>query len=63
MGIAVTRENLVKVHGFDLSRPVGAINVRDYLLTRTYRIDSEQTPVMVITEWFLRTLTPFLSSA
>jgi chorismate-pyruvate lyase len=35
--------------------------VDDCLLVRTYRIDSEQTPVMIITEWFLETLIPFLS--
>jgi chorismate-pyruvate lyase len=39
------------------------MTVDDYLLARTYRIDSEQAPVMIITEWFLETLTPFLSLA
>jgi chorismate--pyruvate lyase len=63
MGIAVTREKLVKPHGFDVSRPNEAMKVGDCLLARTYRIDSEQTPLMIITEWFLRTLKPFLSSA
>jgi chorismate lyase len=63
MGIAVTREDLVKPRGFDDSRPNEAITVGDCLLARTYRIDSEQIPVMLITEWFLRTLKPFLSSA
>jgi chorismate-pyruvate lyase len=63
MGIAVTRENLIEPRGFADSRPNGAMTVCDYLLARTYRIDSEQTPVMVITEWFLRALNPFLSSA
>jgi hypothetical protein len=33
------------------------------LLARTYRINSAQTPVMIITEWFLKTLIPFLSLA
>ncbi len=37
------------------------MKVGDYLVARTYRIDSEQTPVMIITEWFLKTLIPFLS--
>ncbi len=65
MGISVTRENLTETEtdGPDLPRPDGAIKVADYLLARTYRIDSQQTPLMVITEWFLRTLDPFLSSA
>ena len=39
------------------------VTVHDYLLARTYRIDSEQAPVMIITEWFLKTLIPFLSLA
>jgi chorismate-pyruvate lyase len=61
MGIAVSR------HG--VGEPAGAprsnsdMTVDDYLLARTYRIDSEQAPVMIITEWFLETLTPFLSLA
>ena len=63
MGIAVTRKNLVKPRGFDDSRPNQTMKVGDCLLARTYRIDSEQIPVMVITECFLRTLKPFLSSA
>jgi chorismate-pyruvate lyase len=63
MGISVTRENLVAPRGFAASRPNGAMTIGDYLLARTYRIDSEQVPVMVITEWFLRALNPFLSSA
>lgn len=63
MGIAVTREGLVELDGFVVSRPSGDERVRNYLFARTYRINSGQTPLMVITEWFLRTLTPFLSSA
>jgi chorismate-pyruvate lyase len=62
MGIAITRQNLVGPGGAD-SRPEGAVNVGDVLFARTYRIDSEQTPLMVITEWFLTTLNPFLMSA
>ena len=60
-GIAVTRQGI--------GEPVGAprlnsdVTVGDYLLARTYRINSEQTPMMVITEWFLKTLIPFLSQA
>jgi len=63
MGIAVTRANLVVPHGFDVSRSNGGMKVGDHLLARTYRIDSGQTPMMVITEWFLTTLKPFLASA
>jgi chorismate-pyruvate lyase len=62
MGISVTRENLVAPRGFAASRPDGDMRVGDHLLARTYRIDSGQAPVMVITEWFLRALNPFLSS-
>jgi chorismate lyase len=63
MGIAVTRKNLVEPDGSDVARSNGAMKVGDYLLARTYRIDSGQTPLMVITEWFLGTLNPFLSPA
>ena len=63
MGIAVTRKNLGEPHVFADSRPTGAVKLRDCLLARTYRIESDQTPLMVITEWFLKTLSPFLSSA
>lgn len=63
MGIPVSRQNLVEPRVFDPTRPNATVNVGDYLLCRTYRIDSGQTPVMVITEWFLRTLKPFLTSA
>ena len=61
MGIVVTRQDLGEPDG--PSRPNGDLKVVDYLLARTYRIDSEQTPVMIITEWFLKTLIPFLSLA
>ena len=33
--------------------------VHGYLLARTYRIDSKETPLMIISEWFLETLAPF----
>ena len=35
--------------------------VHGYLLTRIYRIDSKQGPLMIISEWFLETLAPFFS--
>ncbi len=63
MGIAVTREDLGEPDGSDVPRPNEAAKVDDYLFVRTYRIDAEQTPLMVITEWFLKTLNPFLKSA
>ncbi len=62
LGIAVTREDLVEPDGFVVPRPGAAARIGDYLLARTYRIDSDQIPLMVITEWFLETLNPFLSS-
>jgi chorismate-pyruvate lyase len=61
MGIAVTRQDVGEPAG--VPRPNSDVNVGDYLLARTYRIDSEQTPVMIITEWFLKPLMPFLSLA
>jgi chorismate-pyruvate lyase len=63
MGIAITRKNLVGPIGFGASRSEVSVNVGDVLFVRTYRIDSEQTPLMVITEWFLKTLNPFFISA
>jgi chorismate-pyruvate lyase len=61
MGIAVTRQGVGEPDGDP--RPNSDVRVGDYLLSRTYRIDSEQTPVMIITEWFLTALIPFLSLA
>ena len=63
MGIAVTRNTLVATDAFVTSAPVGDEMLRDYLLARTYRIDSERKPLMIINEWFLKTLRPFLISA
>ncbi len=60
-GITVTRKPLGgPVPG---SGPVSAevgVAVGNYLLARTYRIDAEGTPLMVITEWFLASLRGFL---
>jgi len=58
-GIAVTRRGVGGQDG--VLRSNSDVKIGDYLLARTYRIDSEQTPVMIITEWFLETLIPFLS--
>jgi len=61
MGIAVTRQGVSEPDG--VPRPDADVKVGDCLLARTYRIDSDETPLMVITEWFLTTLIPFLSLA
>jgi chorismate-pyruvate lyase len=64
VGIAVTREDLVKVDSFIVSQPWNeGVTVGDCLLARTYRIDSEWRPVMLVTEWFLTTLVPYLPLA
>jgi chorismate-pyruvate lyase len=60
-GIAVTRQGVGEQAG--APRPKGDVRVGDYFLARTYRIDCDQTPVMIIAEWFLKTLIPFLSPA
>ena len=38
-------------------------DIADHLLARTYRVDADGTPLMVITEWFLGSLRAFLPSA
>jgi chorismate-pyruvate lyase len=64
MGIGVTRQDLVEAEGSVVSRPWNLdVRVDDCLLTRRYRIDSDRSPLMIITEWFLPTLTPFLALA
>lgn len=62
-GVAVTRENLTEPEGLVAPRLNGAVDLGDCLLTRTYRLDAEQIPLMVVTEWFLPSLQPFLSPA
>ncbi len=59
MGVAVTRQAVGEPDG--APRMNIDMKIGDYLLARTYRLDSEQTPVMIISEWFLETLMPFLS--
>jgi chorismate-pyruvate lyase len=59
MGVAVTRQDVGEPDGVPGSN--NDMKVGGYLLARTYRIDSQHTPVMIITEWFLKTLIPFLS--
>ena len=63
IGIAVARVNLVEPGGSTGSRPWNAEAAPgDSLLVRSYRIDSQEVPVMLITEWFLMTVMPFLTS-
>jgi chorismate-pyruvate lyase len=61
MGLAITRHGFGEPTGVPPPNSDG--NARDYLLARTYRIDSQQIPVMIITEWFLKTLIPFIPLA
>jgi chorismate-pyruvate lyase len=61
MGVAVTRQSVGEPAL--APRANSDAKIDGYLLARTYRIDSERTPVMIITEWFLETLVPFLSLA
>ena len=61
MGIAVIRQGIGEPD--DAARPNSDVEVGGYLLARNYRLDSDETPVMTITEWFLETLAPFLSLA
>jgi chorismate-pyruvate lyase len=59
-GIDFTRSRLPGPHR---TRPwgVAALPVPDdYLLARTYRVEINGLAVMVISEWFLRSLEPFL---
>jgi chorismate-pyruvate lyase len=63
MRIDVARHDLVDAGTPVMPQPSDlAASVADCLLTRCYRIDADQAPLMIITEWFLATLTPFLSS-
>ncbi|HEY1443616.1 MAG TPA: chorismate pyruvate-lyase family protein [Acidimicrobiales bacterium] len=61
MGIAVIRQGVGEPDG--APRPNSDVTVDNCLLARSYRLESDQTPVMIITEWFLKTLVPFLSLA
>jgi chorismate-pyruvate lyase len=60
-GIAVTRQDLGQVQGGAMDRPRNFDEVvHSSLLARSYRIESEHLPLMLISEWFLSALTPFL---
>jgi chorismate-pyruvate lyase len=57
----VTREALAVSDKGIMSRSRDAsLAIGDYVLDRTYRIDVGRSPVMVITEWFLTALIPYL---
>ena len=61
--LAITREELAEPDGTVLPLRRGDHpSAGEWLLTRTYRISVERTPLMVITEWFLTTLGPFLAN-
>ena len=60
-GLAITREELAGPDSTVLPlRPGSHPPAGEWLLTRTYRISVGHTPLMVITEWFLTALGPFL---
>jgi chorismate-pyruvate lyase len=60
-GISVTRKPLGEPDpGSTPVPPDAGIAIGDYLLARTYRVDAEGTPLMVIEEWFLTSLKRFL---
>jgi chorismate-pyruvate lyase len=61
-GIKVNRAALAAPDGFTLPRSSDSqAALGEYLLVRTYRIDDlTDTPLMVIAEWFLPALIPFL---
>ena len=61
-GITVTRHHLGGSESGSAPLPPEGVAVSDYLLARTYRLDAEGTPLMVIAEWFLISLTEFLPS-
>jgi len=64
MCIAVTRHDLIELNTSIVFRPWNFdVTVGDCLLARIYRIDADRTPVMLVTEWFLTTLIPFLPFA
>ena len=58
MGIPVSRDGAGWQEG--VPPPNLGVEIGEAILCRTYRIDSEQIPVMMITEWFFDTLVPFL---
>jgi chorismate-pyruvate lyase len=59
LGITITRESVDGGDGTFAPRPNGGVDLDGHLLARAYRIDSEATAVMIITEWFLKTLREF----
>jgi chorismate-pyruvate lyase len=62
-GITITRQPLGgPAPGSAPVSPEARRAVGDHLLARTYRVDAEGAPLMVITEWFLSSLRGFLPS-
>ena len=60
-GLAVTRQDVVGAVGvLAVGSRTDRPSAGDCLLARTYRIDIERTPLMIITEWFLTSVGPFL---
>ena len=59
-GISVTREILTGSDRRKVSVPSDPDAASGWLLTRTYRVDLEGSPIMVIAEWFLPSLEEFL---
>ncbi len=59
-GITATRQPLGGSASGSAPVPPEGVAVGDYLLARTYRLDAEGTPLMMIAEWFLTSLREFL---
>jgi chorismate-pyruvate lyase len=61
-GMVVSREPVEGPVGVvSPAPPARALAAGDHLLARSYRLGIEGVPVMVITEWFLPSLQPFLT--
>ena len=60
-GIGFTRSPLSRPHRPGASTDASPVP-DDYLLARRYRLDIDGLPVMVVAEWFLPALEPFLTS-
>ncbi len=60
-GTAVTRKHLLGGQGPAIGRWSNFDEItRGHVLDRAYRIDFRHRALMIVTEWFLRTLGPFL---
>lgn len=63
LGIVTTRTAIGDVDASVSPGVSSDIGIDACLLARAYRIDVENTPVMIISEWFLQTLSGFISLA